>query len=119
MKKLLSILIIFSLAAPALAAKPDPTKEPAVARFVVATLKGLPYREDDFDPMPSADVLEYLATLKGCKFVDIDSLSREGSVGVKWDCGPNVKLKYNGVEVQLSNGKITKILPSQVSAVSF
>ena len=118
MRRSLVALLALSLVSPAMASKPDLTKEPVVAHFVIATLNGLPYPDGELDPMPDAETMAYLATLKGCKYVDVDELSREGSVGVKWDCGKK-KIKYNGVELRISNGKITKILPSQVSSVSF
>ena len=115
MKKFLAILLGLALASPVAAAKPDLTKEPVVAHFVIATLKGLPYPDGELDPAPDATTLAYLATLKGCTYSDIEELSKIDAVGIIWDCGPKVRLKQNGVVIYVRGGKIYKILPSSVS----
>ena len=115
MRKLSIALLGLSLASTAAAAKPDLTKEPVVAHFVIATLKGLPYPEGELDPAPDAVTLAYLATLKGCTYSDIEELRETDAVGIMWDCGPKVRLKQNGVVIYVRSGKIYKIVPSSVS----
>ena len=116
MKKLALILIALAVAAPVMAAKPDLAKEPVVAHFVIATLKGLPYPEGEIDPAPDAETSAYLASLKGCTYVDIEAMREKDAVGIVWDCGPKKHLKKNGVMIYVRDGKIYKILPSSVSA---
>ncbi len=115
MKKLGLILFGLAVAAPVSASKPDLTKEPVVAHFVIATLKGLPYPKGELDPAPDSETLAYLASLKGCTYVDIEEMREKDAVGIVWDCGPKVHLKKNGVMIYVRDGKIYKILPSSVS----